>query len=128
MNEQKDAKPYVDKTGTMEKPDPMNYVFLEFPLSMPEIAKVGMFGSKKHVRRGWATFEPNYGIIYHLSKVGRHLLGRETEGEINHADDDLLHAAQAAWNMLAALENILKLRAAAQAKVSIQLDNLKTTR
>lgn len=102
--------PYVDKTGTMDKPDPMNYVFLEFPRAMPEVALVGQFGSKKHARRGWATFEPKFGIDYHLSKVGRHYLGREIEGEVNHADNDLLHAAQAAWNALAVLENVCKLR------------------
>ena len=57
--------------------------------------------------RGWLTFEHPYAIVYHTSKLGRHLLAEETEGPLNASDSDLLHAAQVAWNALARLEHIL---------------------
>lgn len=101
---------YVDKTGTAEKPNPMRDVYCEFPRAMREIAKVTAFGAQKHAPRGWQTFEPEYGIDYHQSKVGRHTLDRELDGEINRHDGDLMHQAQICWNDLAMLENILKLR------------------
>lgn len=101
---------YVDKTGTDEKPDPMNMALLEFPRAMREVAKITAFGAKKHAPRGWQTFKPAYGIRYHLSKIGRHLLDRELTGEVNHADGGNLHMAAVAWNALATLENICKLR------------------
>ncbi len=105
-----DDKPYVDKTGTDEKPDPMRDVYLEFPRAMMAIAGVTAFGARKHAPRGWQTFDPEYGMNYHRSKVGRHLLKEETEGPVNHEDGDLLHPAQTVWNMLAYLEHFLKLQ------------------
>lgn len=101
---------YVDKTGTDEKPNPLIDVFEEFPRAMLEVAKITAFGAKKHAPRGWQTFTPKYGIRYHLGKVGRHILKRELEGEINHEDGGNLHMAAVAWNALAALENVLKQR------------------
>lgn len=106
----KKTKTYVDKTGTMEKSNPMRDVYLEFPRAMRATASVTAYGAKKHAPRGWQTFEPDYGVVYHTSKIGRHLIDRELNGEINHSDDDLLHAAQVAWNALALLENIIKLQ------------------
>lgn len=105
-----EAKPgaYVDKTGTADKPDPLRDVYLEFPLAMLAISAVTAYGATKHAPRGWQTFEREYALNYHRSKMGRHLLGEETEGPINHKDGDLLHAAQATWNMLAYLEHFLK--------------------
>ena len=100
--------PYIDKTGTDQKPNPMTDVFLEFPLAMTEIAKVTAFGASKHAPRGWQTFEPDYALRYHMSKLGRHLLALETEGPVNHNDGNVLHAAQAAWNILAYLEQYLR--------------------
>ena len=100
--------PYVDKTGTDKKPDPMRDVYLEFPLAMMEIAKVTAYGASKHAPRGWQTFDPEYGMDYHRSKVGRHLLKEELEGPVNHEDGDLLHPSQTAWNMLAYLEHFLR--------------------
>ena len=102
------ARPYVDRTGTAEKPDPLRDVYLEFPRAMLAVAEVTAYGAKKHTPRGWQTFEPVFGMNYHRSKVGRHLLKEELEGPVNHEDGDLLHAAQAAWNLLAYLEHYLK--------------------
>ena len=102
------AEKYVDKTGTLEKPDPLRDVYQEFPLAMMEIARVTTYGATKHAVRGWQTFEPEYGMNYHRSKIGRHLLCLETEGPVNAVDGGLLHAAQVAWNILAYLENYLK--------------------
>ena len=99
---------YVDKTGTAEKPDPMRDVYQEFPRAMMEIARVTAYGATKHAVRGWQTFTPEYGINYHRSKIGRHLLNLELEGPINEADGGLLHAAQVAWNALAYLEHYLR--------------------
>ncbi len=101
---------YVDKTGTAEKPDPMRDVYLEFPLAMMAIADVTAYGALKHAPRGWQTFTPEYGLNYHRSKVGRHMLKEELEGPVNHEDGDLLHPAQTVWNMLAYLEHFLRLR------------------
>lgn len=99
---------YVDQTGTDEKPNPMRDVYLEFPRAMMALARVTAYGAGKHAPRGWQTFEPDYALPYHLGKVGRHLLALETEGPINRQDGELLHAAQAAWNMLAYLEHWLR--------------------
>lgn len=99
---------YVDKTGTDDKPNPMTDVFLEFPMAMRAIAAVTKVGAKKHAPRGWQMFEPEYGKRYHESKMGRHLLDFETIGFDNPVDG-LNHPTQAAWNMLAWLENVLKI-------------------
>ena len=101
---------YIDQTGTAEKPNPMRDVYLEFPLAMMEISKVTAFGASKHAPRGWQTFDPEYGMDYHKSKVGRHLLKEEIEGPVNHEDGELLHPAQTVWNMLAYLEHFLRHR------------------
>ena len=100
--------PYIDETGSDEKPNPMTDVFQEFPLAMLEIAKVTAYGAGKHAVRGWQTFSPDYAIRYHTGKMGRHLLAEETEGAVNEEDGGLLHAAQVAWNALARLEHILR--------------------
>lgn len=102
------TKPYVDETGTLDKPDPLRDVYQEFPLAMTEIARVTAYGATKHAPRGWRTFEPEYGMNYHRSKIGRHLLALETNGPINRSDGDLLHAAQVAWNALAYLDHYLR--------------------
>ena len=101
--------PYVDKTGTDEKPNPMRDVYQEFPLAMTEIAKCTAYGATKHPPRGWQTFDSEYGIVYHTGKLGRHLLAEETEGMFNETDGGLLHPAQVAWNALARLEHILRI-------------------
>ncbi len=103
-------KPYIDETGTMEKPNPMRDVYLEFPRALRAVATVTAYGASKHAPRGWQTFDPEYGVVYHTSKIGRHLLDRELDGEINHSDGDLLHAAQVCWNALALLENVIKIQ------------------
>ncbi len=102
--------PYVDKTGTDDKPNPMRDVYQEFPLAMLEISKVTAYGATKHAPRGWQTFDNDYGFRYCTSKVGRHLLKEETEGPVNAEDGDLLHAAQVAWNALARLEFLIRSR------------------
>lgn len=106
----------MDKTGTVDKPDPMNDVFLEFPRAMRAVALITKFGARKHAPRGWQTFEPRFGIKYHMSKVGRHILDRELDGEVNNTDGGNLHMAAIVWNALATLENICKLREADEQK------------
>lgn len=99
---------YIDKTGSDEKPNPMRDVFQEFPLAMAAVAEVTAYGAKKHAPRGWQTFDPVYGFAYHTAKLGRHLLAEETNGSVNKADGDILHAAQVAWNAMARLEHLLR--------------------
>jgi len=101
---------YVDRTGTDQKPDPMNNVFLEFPFAMEAVAAVTAFGARKHAPRGWRSFKPAYAIKYHHSKIGRHLIARETEGDINETDGGCDHMAAVAWNALACLEHIIRRR------------------
>ena len=103
---------YVDRTGADKKPNPMRDVFQEFPLAMLEVSKVTAFGAGKHAPRGWQTFDPDYGFAYCTSKLGRHLLGEELDGPVNHADGELLHAGQVAWNALGRLEFLIRKRKA----------------
>lgn len=99
---------YVDKTGTDKKLNPMRDVYQEFPFAMYAVAAITAFGARKHAVRGWRTFEHEYALAYHLGKIGRHLLGLETNGEINEADGEMLHMAQVAWNALGYLDHLLR--------------------
>jgi hypothetical protein len=101
---------YNDVTGTVEKPNPLRDVYLEFPRAMLAIAKVTAFGASKHAPRAWRTLRKRglaYALNYHISKIGRHLLKLETDGPVNKEDGDALHMAQVAWNSLAHLEHYL---------------------
>ena len=107
MQKHHESMPYVDKTGTDKKPNPLRDVYHEFPRAMLALADVTAFGARKHAPRGWQSFECDYALVYHMSKVGRHILQLELEGPVNGDDGGLLHAAQAAWNLLAYLEHLL---------------------
>ena len=80
-------------------------VLAGFPRALEEISKAGTFGAKKYSDNGW-MYVPD-GIARYSDAMGRHLL-KEAMGEKLAPDSGLMHAAHAAWNLLATLE--LKLR------------------
>lgn len=81
-----------------------------FPRAMREIAKVSVFGAKKHqVAMGDMGYldVPDAGNLYREAEA-RHMIAEQIEGPINHADGALYHKAQKAWNALADLETYLR--------------------
>lgn len=80
-----------------------------FPRALREVAKVSRFGSEKHdtpmSEKGFLG--DNYPTEGYVDAVGRHILDRAIEGEINEADGGQYHLAQVAWDALAALERVL---------------------
>lgn len=82
-----------------------------FPRAFREVAKVSSFGFQKHKTPPGGELQyldvPDAYVVY-SDAVGRHLVGEAVEGQINHADGGLYHAAQAAWNALARLEVMLR--------------------
>lgn len=87
----------------------MQGVLAYFPRALKEVARVSAYGASKHAadlsEKGF--LRPEYTPEMYLDAIGRHILDREIEGEINHKDGDLLHRAQLAWNALASLEKYL---------------------
>ena len=82
---------------------------LYFPRSMLEIAKVSVFGCKKHNTTVGSTGYidvPDAENVYREAE-GRHMLAEAIGGPVNAQDGDLLHKAQKAWNALADLEVFL---------------------
>ena len=80
--------------------------FARFPRALTEIAKVSVYGAKKHDNTpGDLTFltVPKAESLY-LNAEGRHMLSEVLEGPINCQDGNMLHKAQKAWNALADLE------------------------
>jgi hypothetical protein len=97
------------------KPPVMTGVFLRFPRAMIAIAEVSAVGFKKYSvdpsdavqRMGYA--EVANGEARYTDAIGRHLLGQVLDGPINIENGTpVRHAAQAAWDALAALEIQLK--------------------
>lgn len=101
-------KPYIDKTGTADKINPLRDVFLEMPYAMLAVASITSFGAKKHAPRGWQTLERQYALDYHSSKIGRHQIKGELQGQVNPEDGDNLHMAAVAWNALCWLNHYIQ--------------------
>ena len=83
--------------------------FARFPRALMAIAKVSVYGAKKHDNSpGDLSYldVPEAETVY-LNAEARHLLAGVVEGPINAADGDMLHKAQKAWNALADLEVFL---------------------
>lgn len=76
-----------------------------FPRALLEVARVSEIGANKYSWRGWATVPD--GVIRYRDALGRHLLAEGIDGPMDK-DTGCLHAAQVAWNALAALELILQ--------------------
>lgn len=100
----------------------MRGVFLRFPRSMYELAKVSQVGTTKYAV---PIDDQNYkdvpdGLGRYTDALGRHLLDEAINGPVNverggalpEDGVELLHAAQAAWDALARLEILLEKREA----------------
>lgn len=83
---------------------------LRFPRAMLAIARVSVFGCKKHGApmgsMGYLDV-PDAKNVYREAE-GRHFIKEVLEGPVNREDGDLLHKAQKAWNALADLEVYLR--------------------
>lgn len=79
----------------------------QFPRALMAVADVSAFGAAKYTWGGWQTVPD--GVQRYLDAGARHAALRAM-GELIDKDSGLLHLAQEAWNILAALE--LELRAA----------------
>lgn len=91
------------------KPPVVRGVIQRFPRALEELARVSQFGTEKHKvsisDMSYLDIPDAYGV--YTDALGRHLLAEKTEGPINAADGNMLHAAQVAWNALARLEVLL---------------------
>lgn len=83
----------------------VDLVFSSFPRALLELSKVADHGAKKYTKDGWVSVEN--GQKRYASALGRHILKRHIEGELD-SESNLYHLAHMAWNALAVLE--LKLR------------------
>lgn len=93
-------------------PDVWNGVIARFPRAMKEIARVSEFGAEKYkVPLSDMSYldcgKPDTGNFY-LCKASRHMLDERLDGTYNPSDGNMVHRAQAAWNLLASLEALLK--------------------
>ena len=78
-----------------------------FPRALREVSKVSAYGRVKH-KSPWNEKAryldvPDAYDIYSDAML-RHIVEEAIEGAVNPRDDNLLHAAQVAWNALARLE------------------------
>ncbi len=111
-----------------DKPQPYRGVLARFPRAILEIAKVSVYGDKKHERPfGDVDFLdiPEAEVSFVEAEV-RHLLKEAIHGPINREDGDLLHKAQKAWEALADLEVYLYQRD--MPRVEVSRDTIKTQR
>ena len=93
-----------------QKPAIYQGVLARFPLALAEVARVSMWGTRKHeVPLDDDSFLsiPNAYAMY-SDAVARHMLGEAVEGPVNEGDGGQLHPAQLAWNALARLEVYLR--------------------
>jgi hypothetical protein len=85
-------------------------VMVYFPRAILEVARVSAHGARKYTWNGWRSVEG--GIIRYSDAMERHIVKEQIEGPIDKdsGPDELLHAAQVAWNALARLELMLEER------------------
>jgi len=75
-----------------------------FPRAIREVAKVSQYGLEKYKAKwGDKTFL-TLDKDRLLDALGRHMVDRVIEGEVNYPDGELLHRAQIAWEAMAQLE------------------------
>lgn len=79
-----------------------------FPNALTAVARVSELGAAKYSWKGWETVPD--GINRYGAALARHLLHEPfaTDDGVGGLGNDVLHAAQSAWNALARLELILK--------------------
>lgn len=89
------------------KPPVMRGVFMRFPRAMREIARVSAVGTRKYnLPISDMTFTAvEDGEGRYMDALGRHILEEILDGPDNEENGEtVLHAAQRAWDDLAALE------------------------
>lgn len=84
----------------------LGLVMLGFSRALEQVGRVGTFGAAKYTDNGWVHV-PN-GIDRYTDAMLRHIL-KESQ-EATDPDSQLLHAAHAAWNALARLDLMLRMR------------------
>lgn len=89
----------------------LGLVLLNFSRALEEVGKVGTYGAQKYSDNGWVAVQD--GIPRYSDAMLRHLL-REGAGEAVDAETGLLHAAQTAWNALARLDLMLRVKEVAE--------------
>lgn len=78
-----------------------------FPLALQQIALVSEYGRRKYgTYDGWEKLDDAFNR--YNDAMGRHILLRKSEGELDAKDSGLPHLAQVAWNALAILEIALR--------------------
>lgn len=85
-------------------------VIERFPMALRAIAKVSVFGARKHEQPiGSMSYldVPDAENVYIDAEL-RHVIAEAIDGPFNCDDDGLLHKAQKAWNALADLEVYLR--------------------
>lgn len=80
-----------------------------FARALMEITRVGTYGAVKYTDNGWMEVEDGEGRYDDAGM--RHWL-REHAGEQLDPDTELLHLAHGAWNALARLDLVLRMREA----------------
>lgn len=99
----------TDQTKKQNKGKPPVYqgCLAYFPRALLAVAEVSEFGRQKYgadwTTKGW--LDVSRGDL--MDADARHMLKEVIEGPVNHEDGSLLHAAQHAWEALAALEVML---------------------
>lgn len=88
-------------------------LFDYFPRACLAVSGVSMYGATKYTWKGWEAVKD--GIARYRNAMGRHILKESIEGPWDQdiANDPkypgrIRHAAQVAWNAMAALELILR--------------------
>lgn len=105
-NAEQTAKALAQKHG---KPPMFEGLLLYFPRALQEVAKVSAYGKNKHgfKYRDRGFLRPEYTEDMYTNAAIRHVVDHCLDGPINHEDGGVRHRAQAAWDLLAALEKEL---------------------
>lgn len=86
----------------------MGLIFNDMPRALFEVGRVGTFGANKYSDGGWLMVDN--GIRRYTDAMDRHRLKEQIEGPFDSesGENNILHAAQIAWNALARLELMLR--------------------
>lgn len=96
----------------------LGLVLGDFGRALVQVGHVGTYGAKKYSEHGWLQV-PN-GIERYSDAMYRHLLAESTSA--TDPETGILHAAHAAWNALARLELMLRMKSNSDELPTIQLN------
>lgn len=88
------------------KPPVLRGVVQYFPHALMAVAEVSAHGASKYTWKGWESVPD--GVDRYGDALVRHLV-KESYEDLD-PDSGLLHAAQVAWNALARLELLLRIK------------------